>query len=428
MLFESIPFLASSYLIFLILSGFFSGVEAAFIGLDRVNINRFEESKGFLSKNVNYFIKHFDYFITSILFFNLFNNTYATVTGTLLLKKIYQTHLSSLNLSALVLFLISIVPLTGSILIFGEIVPKRIAIRFPGRVALLGTLPMIPVYWAFYPFSRIFSNISQNFIKIFIKTNINRSSAFDKREFIKYLKLSSDTGVLKEIESTMLQNLVTYKSMPVKSILIPRQEVQGFDISKFPSNPQKAIREFSYNTIPVYDKIKDNIIGVLSKRKLAFKSNLEELNKKNIRKYLSIPIMVPESKNLLEVLSDMRQGGVETAIVTDEYGGIEGIVTYGWVVKKLLGKGEVIEPELKGIKKLTNGSYSAHPQTSLVEINNYFKTNIRSEHAETLGGYLVENLNDIPRSGTVYRDKYFEYHIKSSNQKKILKLAIRTLK
>lgn len=280
---------------------------------------------------------------------------------------------------------------------------------------------MIPVYYLFYPVSTVSKYFSKYLIRL-IQKESGDDRSINKEELMSYIKLSSDQGALEGLESDMLQNLTINKDLPVKSILVPRPIMKGFDISNLPENIPLSIRKSKYNVIPVYDNVKDNIQGVLLKKKILFEGTLLDINKKNLVKYLESPKIVPENKNIIEVLEYMRSFDIELVLVTDEYGGIEGFVTYQDIVNKLLAKPK--SSEITKIRKISQRAAIINPLMTLSEFNHHFKTNISCDLAETVGGFLTEINNEIPKAGYSYSAGRVKITVKSSNKIKVQKIMV----
>ncbi|HMB01230.1 MAG TPA: CNNM domain-containing protein [Spirochaetota bacterium] len=409
----------------LFFSAFFSGVESAFVTLNRIAINRYENSGFFIHRLILYFVNRFELFFIAILFLNLINNSFFTFVAHHFFRRLLETKGYELapGWDAVAFILV----ITFLILIFGEVVPKRLAIRFPNFIAAMGVLPMTFIFIIFYPVTYLLHIFFKKIMGSLFENVFQKTAIFDFKEFLSYIKLGANSGALKDVESSILENLSNNKNAPVKSVLIPRQEMAGFNISALPVNMEKAVKEFRFNTIPVYDKLKDNIIGVLSKFRLWDVADWKDLDRENIKKYLYVPDIVPENKKLIDVLTDMYKKNTELVLVTDEYGGVEGVALYTDIVKKILGKYEQDEPQVEGIKKISGSYYIVNPQISISEINDFFNLHIDCSQAETIGGYIIEKLHDLPQAGTVIRDPYFEYIIRAANKRKILRLGMRKL-
>ena len=244
---------------------------------------------------------------------------------------------------------------------------------------------------------------------------------------MQYVRKSFDDGLIKEVETTLLESLVTHKNTPIKSLLIPRHAMLGINLKQVSDNLLKTIRLFKYNTIPIYDGLTDNIVGVVSKKMIARRKDKDFFSVECLKKAMVKPKLIPESRSLMEVFYDMSENDSELAIITDEHGGIEGIVSYGDVVNRLIGKTKSSTEEIS-IRKFGRNNYAVHPYVSIESLNRYFSSNIICDKIETVGGYVLEIAGEIPQAGRVFKDDFFEFTVREASKTKIENLSVRKLK
>ena len=415
----------------LFLSAFFSGSEAAFLSLTRLDKSRFEKSSYALAKIKHFFLNHTNQFIITILCCNLLIN----ITATLLFNNIVTSYISSQYsqwsnepLFVEILNILLVIVFTAILLIFCEIIPKKIALLNSNLFYSFGIFPLSFFYVVLYPISLILDWITQIIINIITKQKINNQNSIEVKEVLGYIKLSSETGVLKQVETDMLENLLHYRSIPVKAILTPRSNMQAIDIKTITAkNILQKIKSLSYKNIIFYEKLNDNIMGILSKKKLFYQKDLKTLNKSSLKNLLDRPKLIPENKNIVEALHLMYQENVDILFAVDEYGGIEGIVTYSDIVEKLLGKGFHYSDvdTIPSIQKLSQNIYLVDGLLNLSDINQYFNINLKCKYSKTLNGYLLEQFKDIPKVDEEYQDHYFKYTIRKVSSKKIIKVRMK---
>ncbi|BBM88338.1 magnesium and cobalt transporter [Spirochaetota bacterium] len=248
---------------------------------------------------------------------------------------------------------------------------------------------------------------------------------FDREQFLNYAHLSSHAGVLKKVELGLLKNFVQYKNMEVRQFMIPRDRIKGIDLSKKRSieSLKKTIRHFPFKYIPFYRVQKDSIEGVLSQEKCALSMHgLDFKTHQELRRNLEKPITILTTKNILAALDDIRNSASEVALVSDEYGGIEGIVTYDDIIYRFFGRVPGTEhnnDQKTLIKSVGKGFFRVPGTTPLSDINEHFAINMSSETVETLGGYLLEHFKRIPKRYETFNDLYFEYTVQECTQKGI---------
>lgn len=413
------------FLLFLQLSAFFSGVEAAFVSLNRLAIIRVAKENSYHARKITYFLHHFDHFVISILLLNLMNNSLAVIFGTEFFQRFFAHYFPEVNFSSSLPYTLTFIGITAIMVIFAEVSPKRIALRQPRIIASLGVYPMVPVYTVLYPVASLIQKLNHNFSRIFISQDAMNTAAFDKLELLDYVREGGNKGALKQVESSMLRRLISYKNEPVKSVLIPRQKVIGLDIGQLPENLHSVIKKFNSNTIPVYKNLKDNVVGIISKKKLFFRGELRNINESNFESHMEKPMLLPETRNLVDALRDMDVQNQEIAMVVDEYGGIEGMVTYVDIVQRLLG--QQMSKQKSHIVRQNEQIFEIDALCSLDEFSDYFGVKLDHEKAETLAGYLIEQMHEIPKSGTVYKDNLFIFTILYATRRKVFKVQVQRL-
>lgn len=373
-------------------------------------------------------MRKMDYLIISILLLNLINNSFASWFAAILVTRAALVYFPWFSLAKLFHSLVFVAVFTCVLVIIGELTPKRFAVKNPSFVIRIGIIPLIIIYYLFYPISALLNRFSHNLINFLDEKDELNSRGMDDHELLYYVKKSSDSGALKKMESAMLQNLITYRNIPIVSVMIPRQKMKGINLSNLPKNIIPVIKKFPYNSIPLYDQIKDNLVGVISKRMLYYRENWEEITSETVRKFASMPSIVPESRQIIDVLQDIYKSGHDIALVTDEYGGVEGFVTYRDILNRLLGRFEVPDYDSADIRRVGRNLFLVNSQVSIDSVNTFFNVHLDAGQAKTLNGFLLEQFQDLPPIGKIYKDRDFEITVKGVSEKKITKVLIKTLK
>lgn len=423
-------------------SAFFSAAEASFLTLTRVEVNRLVRSNFFLS-NLPLFLYHrFKKFMLVALACNMASNIIATLLASEYFRREGKDYLeTALPLESPISDILFVGGFTLFILIFAEFIPKQIAIYFPRFISYVVSPVILLFYFFFFPLFLVWQKI---FVKWFPflslesramekevgeknendkKPSPHSSVDFNYQELRGYISLGAQTGALKKLEGDLLERVINYMNIPVTSFLVTRDRIQGIDISlKKKKNILAEIKKFPHQQIPLYKHSKDNIVAILSKKQLATMNEseintlekIESLAEKNHK-----PIVIPESKNTINVLRDIYASRCDAAIVTDEYGGNEGLVFYSDIVSRLLGNNEDGEQVQEKIRRINKNTALVDASLSIREVNRYFSTTIECQQAETLGGYLLEKLQRIPKKNFSFSDEFFFYTIKNASARKI---------
>ncbi len=420
-----------SYLaIGLFFSAFFSATEAAFLSLDKIQKNKIRESKSFFAKLKTKIIDEFNYFIMIILVGNIFFNVLATIEANRLFFSYFSTYVEKLKnywvYFDTVFDFLFIILFTGLVLVFAELIPKLLAIRYTAFLISVATPVLNLLYIFLSPIMLVIKLMSKIFLTQTNRKKIKKSFLLDKGELIGFISRGKKEGSLKKIESLLMETTISYINTSIKSFLINRDEIEGINLNKHKNkNLINVIKAFPHKNIPIYRKQKDNIVGVLSKKKLAF-LNLKNISEENIEKYMDEPRIISENKNVLEVLNEIINSNSNIALIIDEYGGVEGIVNKNDIINKVIKKSDFANRDgFLHIKKIDGFSYYVKAGVLIDDINKKFKTAIKCENAETIGGYLLEKFQEIPTRNQTYQDEYFTYIVKSSYNHKINSLILK---
>lgn len=418
-------------------SAFFSATEASFLAWNRVRLNRLLQSNFILSRLCVFLHNRFNKLIVVILSCNMLANFLATFSA----SNLFHRYLSSIEKHDLFFLknpfidVVFVVFFTLFILLFVEFTPKQIAIYFSHFVSHLVSPVILIFYLFFLPLFFVWEEIFVRFFMIFshfhkkegnLKLSRHSNYSFNYDELRGYILLGAETGALKKLEGDLLDRAVHYMDVPATSFLVPRDKILGINVEQGDQkNILRKLKKFPHQQIPLYENQKDNIVGVVSKKHLACLDDHEIDSIEKLKKHGLKPVVIPESKNVLDVLSDIYESKCDVAIVTDEYGGIEGLVFYADIVSRLFGSENNLKQHHKQIGAFSKKAAIVDGHLSISEINRYFSTEISCSEAETLAGYLLEKFRRIPQKNETFSDDFFHYEIKQSSSRKINTVLLR---
>jgi putative hemolysin len=370
----------------ILLSAFFSGSETALLSLDTMRIKYLVHKKRRGAQKLEAIRQRPDQLLSAILIGNNLVNIAASVFATALLVQLYGDRGE----------LLTILVLTPVILILAEICPKTFAARNPERVSFWVMRPiqavmllLTPVIWAVTGIARMMTRFSGG------ETARGLISEDEIRAMISF---GEATGVVGREKQRMLYGVFDLSQTRARDIMIPRTEVVGIEVSTPFADALQIAQQARHSRFPVYEGSLDNVVGVIhSKDILNFVQRPGEFS---LRDMARPPFFVPESKRLNTLLQAFRQKRIHLAMVIDEYGGVEGIVTLEDIVEEIVGDirdeydlEEVLIREISFDRFLVDGS------VSLRIINQKFGLQLSEEHATTLAGFLLHCLGAIPRQG-----------------------------
>lgn len=303
-------------------------------------------------------------------------------------------------------------------LVLGELVPKRIAMKNPEKVAyfVCGIISVAatiakPVVW--------FLSISTNLVLRLLKIDPhNNEEEVTEEEIRLMVDVGEENGSIESDEKEMIENIFEFNNITAADIMIHRTEIFAVDVENSENEILSIIKESGYSRFPVFEESIDNIIGILSTRN--FLLNLSSGNKKTIRELIYEPYFVPESVRADALFSDMRTKNCHMVIVLDEYGGTSGLVTMEDLLEEIVGNiyDETDENfEQDDIVKLSEHIWRINGTTELENIEKELGINFSDEDDEltTLSGLIFSRFTTIPADGETPEINIDRLNIKVEN-------------
>ena len=292
----------------------------------------------------------------------------------------------------LITFLLSYVTL-----VFGELIPKRIALRNSEKIALSSVGVVVFISRLFSPFVK-FLTFSTNLVLTVLKMKEdNIEEKVSKEELRSLVEVGKEHGVINETEQEMIENTIEFDEKIAREIMIPRTKVFLIDknISIHELFENKEIGK--YSRIPVYENEADNIVGVLLTKDLMMEAYKKGFDNIKVADLLQEAYFVPETKNVNELFNEMQLEKKHITILIDEYGGFSGIVTLEDLIEEVMGNiADEFDDEDLSIRQLSRNKYLINGDVSLNDLNDNFHFELESKYYDTLSGILIENLGYIP--------------------------------
>ena len=292
----------------------------------------------------------------------------------------------------LITFLLSYITL-----VFGELIPKRIALRNSEKIALSSVGVVVFISRLFSPFVK-FLTFSTNLVLTILKMKEdNIEEKVSKEELRSLVEVGKEHGVINEAEQEMIENIIEFDEKIAREIMIPRTKVFLIDknISIYELFENKEIGK--YSRIPVYENEADNIVGVLLTKDLMMEAYKKGFDNIKVADLLQEAYFVPETKNVNELFNEMQLEKKHITILIDEYGGFSGIVTLEDLIEEVMGNiADEFDDEDLSIRQLSRNKYLISGEVSLNDLNDNFNFELESKYYDTLSGILIENLGYIP--------------------------------
>ncbi len=282
-------------------------------------------------------------------------------------------------------------------LVFGELVPKRIALQKAESVSLFAARPVAAVSKIAYPFVKLLSVSTRLVLRIFGMHHEKLEEQVTEEEIKSMIETGQEAGVFNEYEKTLIESIFEFDDILAKEIMTSRTDVYAIDINDPLSEYVDELLASRRSRIPVYDDEIDNIIGILYMKDFYLQARRVGFENVQIRPILHKPYFVPESKNIDELFKELQNSKQYMAVLIDEYGGFSGIVTIEDLVEEVMGPiddmGDIIEST---IEKIDSRTYMLNGLVYIDDINDALGLKIESENHDTLSGLLLDIIGVIP--------------------------------
>ncbi len=410
----SLIVLFSTLIFLLILSGFFSGSETGMMAANKIKLRNLSKKSKTSAKRALDLLKRPDQLLSAILVGNNFANILASAIVTIMMLNYFG---GNVVLGSIILTIV--------ILIFSEITPKTMAAIKPESFATRSSFILNILVYIFKPLIFLTNFLSKQILKIF-KLDAKDATLNENLNTEELRTLLEESGdLIPKQYRKMLSSVLGMEELIVEDIMIPASEIIGIDVNMDYQNATKIIQSTEYTRLPVYRDSIDNMIGVLHlKDSHAF---LKKFNgQKDINKLLQKTYFVSQSTLLMKQLREFLASNQSIALVVDEYGEIEGLISVEDIFKEITGKfgGDKEELEREFIK-LKDGSILTDGNSKIRDLNNYVNWEIPETNSKTINGLITEYLDQIPQANLCIEIDNYRFEILELEDNLISKIKIK---
>ena len=305
-------------------------------------------------------------------------------------------------------------------IVFGELAPKSLAIQRSEKTTFFIAYPLQFFFIVFRPFIWILNGIA-NFILKGIGISAVHGADIHSSEELKYLvQEGQKSGEIDDAEYKIIKNAFGFSEQTAKQVMVPRTQVFAIDINDFNKATIDSIIEESYSRIPCYDNNLDNIVGVVYLKDILIAARKKEAF--NIRGIIRNMHVVPETKSIGQLLNEFQIKHQQMALVVNEYGGTEGIITMEDILEELVGEiQDEYDNEIPFVEKVGEKTYNVLASASLDDINELLPHPIKKDKQyETLAGFLILKSGKIPAIKEKITIDNYEFSILKRNKSSIL--------
>ena len=395
-------------------SAFFSSSEISFATANKLHIRSAAEAGDRRAKGVQWISDHFPKFLSTILVGNNLVNIAFSSVMTLLLAE------SGENVAPFVS--------TAVLLILGEIIPKIIGTSQADRLVYFYVYPLRFFMLLFTPVVSVVNAIVSKLSKFWTPEEPEPEVTDD--ELVTILETIEEEGVFTEQESELIKSAIEFSDVTAMDILIPRVDMAAFDLD---DGLEKLLEDddmLSYSRIPVYRETIDNILGILSTKKLLKSAVTQKLDEIDVDDLLSPPVYVHKTRTISSILKEFRKKHLMMAVVVDEFGGTMGILTLEDILEEIVGdifdESDEVEldvvPEGEDIFTVDGGTNIG----DFFDYIGYTPPDFESEYS-TMGGWAVERLDRFPEVGDHFVWDRFDVTVTAAEAMRVETLQIRLL-
>ncbi len=401
-------------MVFLIaFSAFFSSSETAFASYNRIRMKKLAADGNKKAAMVVKLNGQYTNVLTAILIGNNIVNIVASTIGTLL----FTSYFGPMGAG------ISTIFLTVVLLVFGEIIPKTLANDNAEWVCMKNIVGVRFFILIFSPLIFVFDKLKK-FVSRIDKSE--KQPTITEQELKFMIQEIENQGVLENRESELVRSALDLDEITASEVMTPRVDLVSIEVNEKIENVKKVFLSERYSRLPVYEKNIDNIIGVLSEKDF-FRSYFSD-DTFSIRHMLKKALLVPPRTNISELMKNFQQGKTHMAIVVDQYGGIEGVITFEDILEQLIGN-IYDEKDTKEyfIKKINDFTWWIDPDIS---VNDMYRNVCGSEFkgetdSNTMGGWILEKLQKLPVKGDWFVFGNLEITVSEMEDKRIKGIIVK---
>jgi len=394
-------------LITMAFSAFFSGMEIAFVSIDKLRFEM-ERKPGPVSGIISYFLHNPNNFISTML---VGNNIALVIYGILMAELIEENLLSGLVSNHFVLVLLQTVISTLIILVTGEFLPKNLFKIDPNLMLRIFSIPLFVCYVVLFPISKFASCLSYIFLRVFgLKVNKEVSDkAFGKVDLDYFIQTSIENADKEEeldTEVKIFQNALDFSNVKIRDCIVPRTEIVAVDVTASLEELRNLFVESGISKVIVYEGNIDNIIGYIHSSEM-FRNPVDW--KQNVKE---VPI-VPETMAAHKLMKLFMQQKKTIAVVVDEFGGTAGIVSLEDLVEEIFGDIEDEHDNTSYVcKQVGEHEYVLSARLEIEKVNETFGLDLpESDDYLTVGGLILNHYQSFPKMHEVITIEHFRFKI-----------------
>lgn len=406
----------------LLLSGLFSGSETALTAASKARIHHMAKQGDKRAKRVAGLIDDKERLIGAILLGNNLVNILASALAT----SLFLTIMGDEGV------FIATAVMTALVLIFAEVLPKSYAIANTERMALTVSAVIRFVVFLFAPIVALVQKIVRVTLRLFGVDISSINNALSPQEEIRgAIDLHRQEGGLVKEEQHMLGSILDLEDVSIEDVMLHRKSMQMLDVNAPTDEIIAAVVRSPYTRLPLYENDPENIVGVLHAKDVlrALRRAGGQMHRFNVKRIMTKPWFVPETTSLKEQLNAFLERKSHFALVVDEYGDIQGLVTLEDILEEIVGDiADEHDFDLPGVRTFNDGTVVAEGAVTIRDLNRMFDWQLPDEQATTIAGLLIFEAETIPIVGSRFDFHGFRFEVTARSKNQITGVKLRKLK
>ena len=395
--------------VLVVVNAFFAAAEMAIVSVNKSKVNILSEEGNKKAILLQKLLKEPSNFLATIQIGITLAGFFASASAATSISSYFSVYLDKLNIpyaSEISVFIITIL-ISYFTLVFGELFPKRIALQNSESIAMFTVKPILIISKITTPFVKLLSGSTNLLVRIFGIKADDTEDRLSREEIKSMLLQGKESGVINDTEEEMIHSIFDFDDTIAKEVMTPRTEVFLININTPVDKIILKVAEEKFSRVPIYEDNIDNIIGILSIKDLfevLLKKSSEEID---LRSIMRVPYFVPETKKIDDLFKELQKTKNHMSILIDEYGGFAGIVTIEDIIEEVMGNifDEYDENEIE-IKKIDDNTYIINGLLPIDEFNEYFDLSLESQTADTIGGFVLDLIGNIPTENNKFFAEY----------------------
>lgn len=398
--------------ILLCFSAFFSAVETAVISISNFRARFLAKEKRAGSFYLSRLKENQARFLITILIGNNLVNVGASAIATFLISEKFGSYGVGIATGVM----------TFLILFFGEITPKSFAITHAEKIALFFSRPILLLQKILFPFILFFEFTNNRILR---SVGTQKKRPYITEEELKYLfRIGVEEGQFEKKESELLENILRFNDITAKEVMTPRLRIFSLDSSKRLGDVLRQIIDSGFSRIPVYEKTRENIVGIVFIKDILKYVNEGRMDIK-LWKILKKPYFIPENKIINQLFKEFQDTHIHIAIVVDEFGAVSGLITLEDLLEEIVG--EIIDESdisERLIKRISKNEIIIDALTEVRDINRFFNADLPGKENQTASALLLKKANRIPKQGEIIPIANVDFVVLEADSKRVKKLKL----